>query len=282
MNQKEMATFTVHASQVSTIIGLASYAKPEDILVMGYRILSQSGIVTPLLPRTPDELDVQFEDIIKSEEYANVMDEMIELASHEIVEVISTVRIIKRHDDVTIQSTTTTQSSVPPPRLSGPFTTPFLIRTDQLEPKLLGRVIRTMKLESGLLLGHDERVYSKSFGSKLTIQGKVDGYRNGVMVQLKSRSKAFRIRSGWGMPKYDLVHLAILLEITGRDKIILEEYHKGETRYQVFTSEELAGVKGYTVMDMIVKLIEVLEDLTRHVDLFTPEIIERARQLDDF
>jgi len=280
--------YIIRSSELAPITDLASYANRDEILANALIIYARSGVPfaeelirNAMLTRERTLAEKQIDNILRSKEYFDVMNDMRELANDERIEVITVVQVTKRADEIIIGATTTTTDTVPPHEFMGESFSKLFPYLETTLPQTQGIIMRKLKIESGLLSGYTGVLQRRNHGDRVVLEAMIDGYRNGHPVELRSRSKSFRIRSGWGFPKYDSLELGIKLYITKSEKIIFEEYYQYENRWQTFTEKELFPIRGFSgqalSLENIVSLATTrLDEWVKQPELFTAEVVRIA------
>ena len=283
--------YIIRSSEIAPITDLASYANDNEILANALLILARSDVPfavvlmrNAIATREPTQSQQQVDAIISSPEYLNALNDMRELANEERVEVTTVVHITKRHDAVIVGSTTTTTDTLPPHEFVGESFSKLFPYLETMLPQTQGIIMRKLKIESGILSGYTGVPQQRNYGERVVLEAMIDGYRNDCPVELRTRTKSFRIRSGWGFPKYDSLELGVKLYIANSKNIILEEYHQYESRWQTFTEEALFPIRGFsgkglTLEDIVTLATTRLDDWSNQPDLFTAEVAKLAAEM---
>jgi len=264
--------YTIYATELSVLGGVNHFRKTKEIRALALKVLARSRYqpAVDLMQSRPDfvrkttEAEKQVANIVASNEYRESVAPPVE---REVVTITTIVTIVREAGEITVTSETITKSNSPisdsRERLQA------MIAAS--EPAAQGLIREKMDVDTGVLKSNNERAFKREYNSRVRLAAFIDGYKDGALIERKERMKGFKIGTKYGVPKYDLVQMGVILFVTEAPSITLYESHDGVERTQLFSEIDIS--------EEVRKATEMLDLYIVNWDLFTPEIVEMALQL---
>ena len=107
-----------------------------------------------------------------------------------------------------------------------------LEQTTRLVNQSTGQVEERQVVKAENIQLNNSKLYRTQLGDRVTLMGRVDGFRDGVLTELKRRMRTIQVSQL--VPSYDLLQCMCYLKLTGEIRMMLVEtdkkQHKRETQ----------------------------------------------------